>query len=971
MIKTFVIQDVECSSQIGDTMVSIDKANITAARETETFATEEVLLARIQSVVPDCAKDVTEMFEGTLLYKMGTASPERFFIAEQFENIKSWKFWSYKGRRSGKIIELWCLAIELEEEDEIEPDKEFKKKQEAENRLIGFELEITGIDKYIAKSKLNDDRELERIFEFGDDCSIESKGSCREIRYEMVECEECGYEHEEEICDDDSDTSEMRTKGGNPLSMFLKNRNEKIRDIINIIEECGINGGAESDAEYTCGLHVHIKADEDELEHIARYARKHEDEVFALYEPDRGRASYCKKYTAYTPNPTIDYIVHNADRYSWLNIACSWRPSRPTVEFRIFDGTLDPDEIAKRIRWAHNFICTAVREGKKAIAEKERLYKLYPEQKPYVYGTSTKQLKAPTHYHKDLYPVSDVYSLTKEADDDNIYYIVEEKIKTVYNQKYYQDILGTPEAGSWCSLPSGKLYESKDKGGAILNIRDNQNAEATTFKNDTTGEMCVILRYEKRPTEHCSVVYMGETSDYDGRKLEQDEEWIITAKEMTKIARTVVTELKGYMIVGETEEASIRYNTKLSREDSFIRRRGHTTYLLFKEGVYYVAYNDSETIEKEFTGTLKLPTFEPEVYHGDSNRYIFTKLNFECQPSGDRPLYVEGESLVIWKDVQMSNYIKHLRKKYLITQEYWNINIRRKDECCISYTNFNNDDTAVFNINGEKFAISWQYRSNVAESQRTFNDSIDYDKELEKIVNMKYNHQLPESTVLASIEVIDNDYSGAERTFRLSNSSITVYNNKTLQELILKSMEYSSDKLEELDIIAGNKFYTYNNHSQICWQNLTMFKKHIIKKGGMMLCIMELPVIDGKVWNPIEQGEYFQKVEVYKLKDIHDTSDLLLGDEVTTFIKNEETPLCNCSEEMLLKRVVDTIRHNRVDIITIVNEKRFKMIFNQGEDGTIVKGINKDGVTEWLLAVTSKYENTTYNRCWHAEEVTE
>jgi hypothetical protein len=972
MIKTFVIQDVECSSRVGETIVSVDKANITATRETETFATEELLLARIQSIVPDCAKDVTEWFEGTLLYKMGTASPERFFIAEQFDNIKSWKFWSYKGRHN---TEMFCLAIELEDEEDIQPDKEYQKKQETENRLVGFELEITGIDKYQAECKLDDDRELKRIFEFGDDCSIEAKGSCGGgRRYEMVECEECGYEHEEEVdCDEDNDTAEMRTKGGNPVSLFLKNRHEKIRDIIDIIEECGINGGAESSPEYTCGLHIHVKADEDELEHIARYARKHEDEVYALYEPDRGRASYCKKYTTYTPNPTIDYIVHNADRYSWLNIAQSWQQSRPTVEFRIFDGTLDPDEIAKRLRWAHNFICTAVREGKKAIAEKQRLYELYPEQKPYVYGTSTKELEAPTHYHADLYPVTDIYTLTKEEDDENIYYIVGEKIKTIFNKRYYTEVLETPEEGSWCVLPSGKLYESKEKGGAILHIRDNQNAEATTFKNDTTGEMCVILKYNNRPTEMCNVVYIGEVIDYNGEELIYDEDCEFTAKEIIRKDRTDIAGLKGYKIVYELLRVSIKQNIKLGRDDSFYRRRGYTTYLLYKDGLYYVAYNDSETIEKEYTGTLKLPTFDTEVYHGDSNRYIFTKLSLDSQSSGDRPLYKEEENLVIWKDVQLSNYIKHLRKKYLITKDYLNINIARKDGNIVNCTNFerrSNGNTVVFNINGEKFAITWSFKNNITEDEWTFDDSISYDKEIEKIINTKFDNKLPEQTVLASIEVVDHDYSGAERAFRLANGSMVVYNNKSLQDLIQKSCEYSSDRLEELDIIAGNKFYIYNNRSQICWQNLKAFKKYIIYKGSTMYCIMELPVIDGKVWNPLEQGEHLQKVEVYKLKDLQDTSNLLLGDEVTTFIKKEEDSIYNCSEQLLLDRVMDTMSHNRVDILTIINEKRFKMIFKQGEAGTIVKGI-KDGEVEWLLAVTSRYDNPTYNRAWYSEEVTE
>jgi hypothetical protein len=211
------------------------------------------------------------------------------------------------------------------------------------DRLIGIEIEITGLEN--EKPRLPD--ELRCSFIWHNDSSIRAK----EVVVEKL-CEICEIAHEENVR---LKTCELICHPPRPLTFFkndlslpmalgwLKNRHPHI----------------ESSAEYMCSLHVHISVSRDELKAIAEYGIANEDAALDRWKPGDARVNrYCQKFNkSYSSS---FWINENDNRYMWLNILPAY-VKHGTVEFRLFNGTIDSEEIKERVQWCYDFIEKATR----------------------------------------------------------------------------------------------------------------------------------------------------------------------------------------------------------------------------------------------------------------------------------------------------------------------------------------------------------------------------------------------------------------------------------------------------------------------------------------------------------------------------------------------------------------------------------------------------------------------------------
>lgn len=951
--------------------------NVTQATATflpnEKFETEEQLLARLQSRVAHCAKDVSVFFAETLLYKDRTNLLERFHIAEAEENVINWKFWRYiasSGRHSNNDLALCCLAIEIQEVQE--PDKEYKKKQEKENRLVGFELEITGIDRYGAENSLDCDSDLKHIFEFGEDCSIDSKGSCNGTRYEMEECPECGYEHEVEIDDDEDSngTSELRTMGGNPLSMFLKDRHQIIRDIINIVEDNGIHGGAESSEYYTCGLHVHVKADKEELPYIAKYAMKHEDEAFELYEPGGERASYCKKYGYYQPEPTIDYVIGSADRYSWLNIAQSWRHSRPTVEFRIFNGTLDPDEIAKRIKWAHDFICKAVREGKYEEETLEKYYEENPDKRPFVYGKEKVQWDEPTGWDKNLYPICEIYNTERIESPNGIVYTLGEKITTEFNKEAINAI--NKHVGSkTIRQVSEKIYNTKENGGNRIVFEEHYvTGGSKVFKVTGEDQYYIGIWYNEKPRIRTNIVELFKVRKYtDEYPITGDLGWDLINEDMNKDATVVMLEpkktliemkiadMEDYVIAGNPIRITIK-NPKILSTDYENQTVGNYDgfILVGKDNQMYVAYQTKTWVEKPHTSTLTLPEIENKekgIEKGYRSRLLFRRMNITDEIIENRRICTEKDTTEIWTETGRDNIIEWLRQhKHAITRVYSDLAMK-EDDYSLKAMSREYGDVITYVIDGDVFAIQWDFMSSLNDKDReTYDENINYTEVLEGIFNKKYSDKIRPETKLISILINHANRNGVVE-YKLSplEGRLEFYY-KSIQELTYEQKENGYGYLKMEIIGAGSSFYTVLPNGQKCWQNLNPFAKWIFCGNNGLFLVMEVPVIDGKTWNPIQDANdlFEKKVQTYPLKRDTDNCRFEIGRKGKLLTISEKDNIYNMNKELDLDVIDDYCSQRNFRAGKMIDGLFYNMTVKNNETAYIIDG-RKNEKKKYILTV--------------------
>jgi hypothetical protein len=111
-----------------------------------------------------------------------------------------------------------------------------------------------------------------------------------------------------------------------------------------------------ADPEKKCSAHIHVSVDEDELKRIAKYAMAHQDEAFEKWKPLQSRIDYCKKL----PDQSLNTIAgQDGDRYRWINLMPAYQRHN-TVEFRIFNGTVDINEVRERVQWCLDFIDSAL-----------------------------------------------------------------------------------------------------------------------------------------------------------------------------------------------------------------------------------------------------------------------------------------------------------------------------------------------------------------------------------------------------------------------------------------------------------------------------------------------------------------------------------------------------------------------------------------------------------------------------------
>ena len=184
-----------------------------------------------------------------------------------------------------------------------------------------------------------------------------------EVNWNIIPCNlgELAFDESPKKYKDTDGTLEFRSRVLSPNFSYRKNVYEVI-DIIN-----NDTAAPESCGDRITGLHVHagVEGDEWELAHLHRIARAWynwaEDVFLDEFNPDYERYEYCKSWKNWEEwgaNINISgYDIQKLgtnERYSSLNFHSYGR--HRTIEFRLFDGTLEPEEILKALKWVLAFI---------------------------------------------------------------------------------------------------------------------------------------------------------------------------------------------------------------------------------------------------------------------------------------------------------------------------------------------------------------------------------------------------------------------------------------------------------------------------------------------------------------------------------------------------------------------------------------------------------------------------------------
>lgn len=250
-----------------------------------------------------------------------------------------------------------------------------------------------------------------------DDCEVYVPCDCDrgEVRVDCPDCDGTGrresvynydirdVERYGELKEDSSIRTDYDTWGAEFASDVLYYGEDDIayhvKSVMSIINDCD----GDSDPYRTCGLHVHVAPKGGwTLEHAARLARAWynwaEEYFMNEFEPLECRMEYCQswregdfrtirqanraieyynnKYEGYSPAITdestdeyraraIKYLGVTYTRYVTLNFTA--HEYHGTVEFRLFNGTNDPDEVLKALDWVAKLVmaCEAGSDGSK------------------------------------------------------------------------------------------------------------------------------------------------------------------------------------------------------------------------------------------------------------------------------------------------------------------------------------------------------------------------------------------------------------------------------------------------------------------------------------------------------------------------------------------------------------------------------------------------------------------------------
>lgn len=210
----------------------------------------------------------------------------------------------------------------------------------------------------------------------------------------ITPCPECGGEGSSKYLRDDLENLGCLVHDGSILSgddegLEFNSRvlyfnaeeynREYVENVVSIIEQMG----GISDPEYMCGLHVHVGLEEGwTLSHAKNLGRAWldwaEDLFINTFCPDGDRLDeYCQMWQWFDNMrdevenaEKIHHITYDT-RYLTLNMQ-AYR-SHDTVEFRLFDGTLDDYLIVKAITWCAALVA-ATKEG--VNGSKERFEEL-------------------------------------------------------------------------------------------------------------------------------------------------------------------------------------------------------------------------------------------------------------------------------------------------------------------------------------------------------------------------------------------------------------------------------------------------------------------------------------------------------------------------------------------------------------------------------------------------------------------
>ena len=129
----------------------------------------------------------------------------------------------------------------------------------------------------------------------------------------------------------------------------------------------------------SCGCHIHIDNREDDIDWlncIFKQIIMEQELVFELFNVDKRRTKYCKpyykivtdKFLAKQPESCKEFIdfLHDeledgiyykngrASRYFWVNFDSI--SQRNTIEFRLFNSTLDIDMLKYYLKYVYNFV---------------------------------------------------------------------------------------------------------------------------------------------------------------------------------------------------------------------------------------------------------------------------------------------------------------------------------------------------------------------------------------------------------------------------------------------------------------------------------------------------------------------------------------------------------------------------------------------------------------------------------------
>jgi len=172
-----------------------------------------------------------------------------------------------------------------------------------------------------------------------------------------------GYDSSIECYCEDDEGRELRS----PVFDFFADR-ERLHDFVHTVTSIIKDGDGESSADYKCGLHVHAAPiggwTQGALKKLYRaWVNWAEDLFIKHFRPATRRLldyayrwkDWIKDYDSYVHDLALKGEMYpDHSRYMTLNV-CSLH-AHGTIEFRLFDGTLDASEILEAITWVGTLV---------------------------------------------------------------------------------------------------------------------------------------------------------------------------------------------------------------------------------------------------------------------------------------------------------------------------------------------------------------------------------------------------------------------------------------------------------------------------------------------------------------------------------------------------------------------------------------------------------------------------------------